>query len=205
MDAHRNQDDRNPTSGGFVMEDIEMHDVPIHVNDPTTGANRQAPVVDDFDLPPPPYEATGPADPPDLGESQGGPPGPRRPRRRGLLGLLRPQRRGLACYQVVFLITGEMVGLAMHTMPHAFDALGILTAMIALFTIVGIYYYTSMTCWRLCLRHPEARNFAELSKVVFCNSCSRVGFIFSTSVWALGIVVSSIPPPDTHVWACTDT
>ncbi|KAF4121884.1 Amino acid transporter [Geosmithia morbida] len=98
-------------------------------------------------------------------------------------------RPSLSLKNMTFLMSGELIGLALHSFPQVFEVLGVATGMATLFTIAAMYWYTSMVCWKLCLRHPEARSVSDVGRIVFGKLCPRFGQWFTASVWALGVLI----------------
>lgn len=112
---------------------------------------------------------------------------------------------GLSLGNVTLLMTGELIGLATHSFPQVFEVLGVATGLAALACVVAVYWYTSMVCWRVCLRHPEARCVSDVGRIVFGpGAWARTGQWFTAGVWAVGVIVSCqlIPTPRSSFALC---
>ncbi|CAG8061473.1 unnamed protein product [Penicillium nalgiovense] len=68
------------------------------------------------------------------------------------------------------LLFSEYICLAIMSFPWSFSVLGLVPGVILTVTVAMIAFYTSLTIWRFCLRHPEVRDVCDIGQYLFWNS-----------------------------------
>lgn len=68
------------------------------------------------------------------------------------------------------LLFSEYICLAMMSFPWSYSVLGLVPGLILTVFIALVVWYTSITIWRFCLRHPEIRDVCDIGQFLFWDS-----------------------------------
>ncbi|OKL60016.1 hypothetical protein UA08_04516 [Talaromyces atroroseus] len=68
------------------------------------------------------------------------------------------------------LLFSEYICLAMMSFPWSYSVLGLVPGLILTVFISLVVWYTSITIWRFCLRHPEIRDVCDIGQYLFWDS-----------------------------------
>lgn len=95
--------------------------------------------------------------------------------------------KGLSVLQVSGLLFGEMVPLAILSVPWTFSQTGFVGGLLIVFIVGVVNLYTSLVLWRYCLRHPDQLNIADIGAHIF-----SFGRGYSRFGWWLGLSILTI-------------
>lgn len=89
------------------------------------------------------------------------------------------------------LLLAMYIGMAMFGLPKAFSTMGYVPALISAAVIAAFVQYTGLIVWKLCRRHPEAKDICDIGRIVLGGS--RAAWIFTAGVFVFNNIVSYDP------------
>lgn len=96
------------------------------------------------------------------------------------------ETKGLSVLHVTGLLFGEMIPLAVLSVPSTFASTGWVGGFLLVFVVGIVNLYTSLVLWRYCLKYPDQLNIADIGSKIFAfgrkGGSSRFG-------WWLGLLV----------------